>query len=263
MNSLSGQVALVTGASSGLGRAIAFALADAGADLVLAARSEAALTQTAAQIQGSGGCALAIVTDVASEADVRRLAEQTAAGIGHVHIVVNNAGNLLYKPLVPLPDMDAPGPGFSEGTSADEWRSIFGTHVDGTLFVLKEFAPPMLASGYGRIINVVSNVVDRAMPYTVAYSAAKAALVQMTRSLAVEWARYGVTVNAVAPGHFPSGMTAEQFGNPEILAWLERRVPMRRTGRPEELAALVTFLAEGGSSYITGEVINVDGGETI
>jgi NAD(P)-dependent dehydrogenase (short-subunit alcohol dehydrogenase family) len=264
MSNLTGRVALVTGASSGLGRAIAIALARSGANLVLAARSEGALAETAGQVTALGCDVLSIVTDVTSEADIQHLRKEAFASFGEVHIVVNNAGNLLYKPLVPLPSSDARSRGFDhEVTTTEEWQSIFRTHVDGAFCVVREFVPPRLEAGYGRIVNITSNVIGRAFPFTVAYGAAKAALAQMTRSLAAEWGRYGVTVNAVAPGHFPSAMTASQFANPETLAWLERRVPMRRTGEPDELAALVVFLATDAASYITGEVITVDGGETI
>jgi NAD(P)-dependent dehydrogenase (short-subunit alcohol dehydrogenase family) len=256
-------VALVTGASRGLGRDFAIALAEAGADVAVTARTADELEETAELVRSRGRKSLAVPADVGDEEAATRVAVRTAEELGPVDVLVNNAGNLLYKPLVPLPGLAAPAAGFDTAMTSDEWHGVFRTHVDGPFHLLRAVVPGMLERRHGRVVNIVSNVLERVIPYCSAYDAAKGALWQMTKSYAAEWARYGVTVNAVAPGHFPSAMSAPQFADPALLAWLTKRVPMRRTGEPSELAALVVFLAGDPAGYLTGELIKVDGGETL
>jgi NAD(P)-dependent dehydrogenase (short-subunit alcohol dehydrogenase family) len=182
---------------------------------------------------------------------------------GRVDLVVNNAGALLYRPLVPLPGKEDAFPGFDRPVSDDEWNGVLEVHLGGAVRMLRAFGPTLLERRYGRVVNVVSNVVRRTVPYCVAYDTAKGALVQLTRSLAREWAPYGVTVNAVAAGHFETAMTRAQFGNEETLRALLRRVPVRRMGEADEFAALVAHLCGEESGFVTGETIGVDGGETL
>jgi NAD(P)-dependent dehydrogenase (short-subunit alcohol dehydrogenase family) len=261
--SLDGRVALVTGASRGLGRAMAEAFAAAGADLVLMARTEPDLAETADLARAHGVRALPVTADVGDPDDVRRARDAALAEYGRVDIVVNNAGNLLYKPLVPLPGMPPQSDDFATPISDDEWHSVFRTHVDGAFHVMREFVPGMLERRYGRVVSVTSNVISRKIPFCSAYDAAKGALVQMTKSYALEWARHGVTVNAVAPGHFPSAMTGPQLADPSLKSWIDKRIPMRRWGTPEELASLVVYLSGDSAGYITGEVILMDGAENL
>jgi NAD(P)-dependent dehydrogenase (short-subunit alcohol dehydrogenase family) len=246
-----------------LGRAAAVALAGSGVDVIVTARNGDQLTETAELVRAEGVRALAVTADVADAAQVAQLRERVDAEFGGVDIVVNNAGNMLYKPFVPLPGLAPITPDFKTPTTDDEWHAIMRTHVDGAFFVLREFAPGMLDRRFGRVVNVTSNVVDRAMPYVSAYSAAKGALVQLTKSLAFEWARHGVTVNAVSPGHFPTGMTAPQFEDEKLHAWMIKRIPVRRTGEPSEFASLVCYLTGADAGFITGEVVSIDGGETL
>jgi NAD(P)-dependent dehydrogenase (short-subunit alcohol dehydrogenase family) len=255
-----GRRALVTGGGRGLGRATALALASAGVDVVVTARTRAEIDETAEMLREAGVRALAVPADVGDPAQVRDLREQVDEAFGGVDIVVNNAGQLLYKPLVPLPGLAPITPDFDSPVSDDEWHAVLRTHVDGAFHVLREFVPGMLERRFGRVVNVTSNVIGRAVPYTAVYDVAKGALVQLTRSLAVEWARHGITVNAVAAGHFPSGMSAAQFEDERLLAWMLKRVPMRRTGDPAEFAALVSYLASDAAGFVTGEVITIDGG---
>lgn len=255
--------ALVTGGGRGLGRATALALAARGTDVVLTARTGAEIEETAEQVRAHGVRALAVPADVGDPAQVRRVRELADEEFGGVDIVVNNAGGLLYKPLVPLPGLAPITPDFAVPTSDEEWHGILRTHVDGAFHVLREFAPGMLERKFGRVVNVVSNVLGRTVPFTTAYDTAKSALAQLTRSLAVEWARYGVTVNAVAAGHFPTGMSAQQFEDERLHAWMLKRIPMRRTGDPAEFASLVCYLTSDAAGFLTGEVITIDGGETL
>lgn len=255
--------ALVTGAGRGLGRATALALAASGVDVVLTARTRTEIEETAEKVRGEGVRALAVTADVGSAEQVRALREQVDQEFGGVDIVVNNAGQLLYKPLVPLPGLAPITPDFETPVSDDEWHDIMRTHVDGAFHVLREFAPGMLERRFGRVVNVTSNVIGRAVPYTSVYDVAKGALVQLTRTLAFEWARHGVTVNAVAAGHFPSGMSAAQFADERLHSWMVKRIPMRRTGDPAEFASLVCYLTSDAAGFVTGEVVTVDGGETL
>jgi NAD(P)-dependent dehydrogenase (short-subunit alcohol dehydrogenase family) len=177
--------------------------------------------------------------------------------------VVNNAGTVLYKPFVPLPGRPAALPGWAEAISDSEWEDILAVHLGGAIRMLRAFGPGMLERRYGRVVNIASNVVRRTVPFTVGYDTAKGGLVQLTRSLAREWARYGVTVNAVAAGHFETAMSRSQFEDEETLRKMLRRVPAARAGELTELAALVAFLAGEESGFITGETVGIDGGETL
>jgi NAD(P)-dependent dehydrogenase (short-subunit alcohol dehydrogenase family) len=258
-----GRRALVTGAGRGLGRDTALALAAAGVDLALTARTQTEIDETAEKARAAGVRAVAVAADVGSPEQVRALRARVDEELGGVDVVVNNAGHLLYKPLVPLPGLAPITPDFETPVSDDEWHSILGTHLDGAFHVLREFVPGMLERRFGRVINVSSNVLGRTVPYTSVYDIAKGALAQLTRSLAVEWARHGITVNAIAAGHFPSSMSAPQFEDERLHSWMLKRVPMRRTGDPQEFAALVCYLASDAAGFLTGEVITLDGGETL
>ncbi|WP_029138613.1 SDR family NAD(P)-dependent oxidoreductase [Nakamurella lactea] len=253
------RVAVVTGAGRGLGRAVAAELARQGMDVAVLARSADQVQQVAAEIGELGVRGLAVTVDVRSSAAVATARDDVLEAFGAVDVLVNNAGSLLYKPLVPLPGRDDGGSPVSD----DEWDSVLDVHLHGAMRMLREFGPSMLAQRYGRVVNVVSNVVRRAVPFTTVYDTAKGGLVQLTRSVAREWARTGVTVNAVAAGHFSTEMTREQFDDPDAMKRLLARVPARRAGELEEFGALVAFLCGESAGYITGETIGIDGGETL
>jgi NAD(P)-dependent dehydrogenase (short-subunit alcohol dehydrogenase family) len=259
------RVAVITGAGRGLGRAIALRLAADGTDVAVLARSAAEVEAVAEEARALGARALALKVDVTSTQDVEGARAEVEARLGPVTAVVNNAGAVLYKPFVPLPGRPTrEGSGGEETPISDqEWDDILAVHLGGAIRMLRAFGPGMVERGYGRVVNVASNVVRRTVPFTVGYDTAKGGLVQLTRSLAREWGRYGVTVNAVAAGHFETAMTKEQFANPEGLKKLLRRVPAGRAGELGELAALVAFLAGEQSGFITGETIGIDGGETL
>ena len=257
------RVAVITGGGRGLGRAVALRLAAGGTDVAVLARSAAEVESVADEVRALGVRALALKVDVTSTQEIEAARDEIEAGLGPVGVVVNNAGAVLYKPFVPLPGAAAGFPGVDEAISDAEWDDILAVHLGGAIRMLRAFGPGMLERRYGRVVNIASNVVRRTVPFTVGYDTAKGALVQLTRSLAREWGRYGVTVNAVAAGHFATTMTKAQFDNPDTLKKLLRRVPAGRAGQLEELAALVAFLAGDESGFITGETIGIDGGETL
>jgi len=243
---LDGRVALVTGASRGLGRAIALNLAEAGADLALVARSRSALDDTAAAVVTLGRRAVALPADVAVEAEVEAAVERALVAYGAVDILVNNSGVATVKPLV--------------DTTPAEWRQILETNLTGAFNCCRAVAPGMIARRRGKVVNVASVLGAHGLPGYAAYSASKGGLLALTRALAVEWARHNVQVNAIAPGWFVTSMNEETFADARTRDRLLRDVPARRTGRPEELGPLVVYLASAASDYVTGEVVFVDGG---
>ncbi|WP_370617791.1 SDR family NAD(P)-dependent oxidoreductase [Mumia sp. Pv 4-285] len=257
------RVAVVTGGGRGLGRATALRLAREGIDVAVVARSLDEVSAVADEAKSCGVRARGLSVDVTSTEAVDAARDEIERDLGRVVILVNNAGNLLYKPFVPLPGQEGAYPGFDSPIGDDEWASVMEVHLGGAMRMLRAFGPGMLERRTGRVVNVVSNVVRRSVPFTVGYDTAKGALVQLTRSLAREWGRYGVTVNAVAAGHFKTEMTREQFENVRAHEKMIQRVAVRRTGELEEFADLVAYLCSETAGFVTGEVIAIDGGETL
>jgi 2-deoxy-D-gluconate 3-dehydrogenase len=245
---LDGRVALVTGASRGLGRAMALALAEAGADVALVARSRDALEETASTVVGLGRRALALPADVTQESEVEAAVARAVDVYGGVDVLVNNSGVATVKALV--------------DTTPSEWRRILETNLTGAFNCCRAVAPAMIGRRRGKIVNVASVLAVRGLPGYAAYSASKGGLLALTRALAVEWARHNIQVNAIAPGWFVTSMNERAFEDAAIRERLLRTVPARRTGQPEELGALAVYLASSASDYVTGEVVFVDGGLT-
>jgi NAD(P)-dependent dehydrogenase (short-subunit alcohol dehydrogenase family) len=243
---LDGRVAMVTGASQGLGRAIAIALAEAGADLALVARSRPGIEATAEAVMRLGRRAFAVAADVAIAEEVDAAVARTVEALGTVDILVNNSGVAVVKPLVE--------------TRPDEWERILAVNLTGAFHCCRAVAPGMIGRRRGKVINVASVLGARGLPGYAAYSASKGGLLALTRALAVEWARHNIQVNAVAPGWFITPMNEAAFADERTRERLLRDVPARRTGRPEELGPLVVYLASAASDYVTGEVVFVDGG---
>jgi NAD(P)-dependent dehydrogenase (short-subunit alcohol dehydrogenase family) len=262
--SLTGRTAFVTGAGRGIGRAIALALAEAGADIAVMARSEAEIRTSRDDIRALGRNAVAVQADVRDEAQVREAIESCVRDLGPVDILVNNAGNLFYQPLVPLPGFQPEShPEFREAATDDALLSVLDTHLMGALRLSRAVAPAMIENHFGRIINITSVSLLRVASFNSAYDAAKGGLAALTRSLAREWARFGITVNSIAPGQFHTEMTAELHESDEGRQWLMRRIPMKRTGEVRELGLLAVYLASPAASFVTGQVIFCDGGETL
>ncbi|MBM3485869.1 MAG: glucose 1-dehydrogenase [Alphaproteobacteria bacterium] len=245
---LSGAVALVTGASSGLGSHFATTLARAGARVALAARRTDRLAALAAAIGAAGGTAVPVALDVADAPAIAPAIEVVERALGPVEILINNAGIAIDKPVL-------------EVTEAD-WDAVIDTNLKGGFLVAQAVARRMVATATaGRIVNIASILGATASQRVQAYAASKAGLIQITRTLAVELARHGIRVNAIAPGY------VETEFNRDFLAAasdrLTRRVPLRRLGRPEDLDGVLLLLASDASAYMTGAVVTVDGGMSL
>ena len=247
---LAGKVAVVTGASRGLGRAMALALAEAGADLALAARSKPDLEETARLVEGAGRRALVVPTDVTSYPAVEALMQSAISTLGRLDIVVNNSGVARVAPLI-------------EWTPA-EWHALLDVNLGGVINGCRAAAAHLIAQRAGKVINVSSMLGAVGLPGYTIYSATKGAIAAFTRTLGVEWARHNIQVNAIAPGWFTTDMSAPAFdtGDDRLADRLLRDVPARRRGRPEEIGPLAVYLASSASDFMTGQTIYLDGGHT-
>ena len=244
--SLSGQLALVTGASRGLGRAIAIALGKAGARVACIARNKEKLAETVSTIQSAGGHAEAFECDVKDGESVQKVVDEVAEQWARLDVLVNNAG-VTRDTLIPR-------------MQDDQWDEVIDTNLRGTFLFTRAATRPMMQQRYGRIINISSVSGLMGNPGQANYSASKAGVIGMTRTVARELASRKITVNVVAPGFIESDMT-EALG-PALHEEVKKRVPAKRLGKPEEIAEAVLFLAAPSSSYITGQVLTVDGGLT-
>ncbi len=244
---LEGRVSIVTGASRGIGRAIALGSAEAGSDVVLASRTLAALEEVAASARAGGRRALAVQADVSRQEDVARLVERAMAEFGGVDVLVNAAGVSPY--LVRAEEM----------TKA-QWDEVLATNLTGAFLCCQAAGRVMIQQKRGSIVNVTSILAEVANPRLAAYAAAKAGVLALTRTLAVEWAKHGVRVNALAPGWVETDMTKGMRESQAIRENLLSKIPMGRFATPEEMVGAALFLASDSSSYMTGQAIYVDGG---
>lgn len=244
---LTGRIAIVTGASSGLGRAFAKALAENGAKVAALARRQAKLDELKAEIEAAGGECLPVVCDVTKEGDVVDAVRRTVEHFGKIDILINNAGYMKVCPTTELP--------------LDEWQKVVDTSITAYFLFAREVGKNMIENRYGRIINIASMYGCIASHHNpiLAYNATKGAVPNFTRGLAQEWAEYGITVNAVGPGMFPSEMMQVDEQTEQFLA---QRAPIGRPGKIEELLGQILLFASDASSYTTGQTIYIDGGIT-
>jgi NAD(P)-dependent dehydrogenase (short-subunit alcohol dehydrogenase family) len=246
---LTGQTALITGASKGLGLEMAVTLAEAGADLVIGARTAGDIEAAATQIaEETGRRVVGHPLDVTDPESVEAFVSQAMADFGRIDILVNNAGINIREPIDQISD--------------DNWRKVQGTNVDGVFFACRAVTPHMIAAGYGRIINIGSALSLVGLGGRVSYSSSKGAVMLLTRALALEVAETGVTANAICPGPFATEMNAPLIGVPAGDAFIDKHIPMRRWGELHEIRPAVLFLASPASSFVTGTAISVDGGWT-
>jgi NAD(P)-dependent dehydrogenase (short-subunit alcohol dehydrogenase family) len=245
---LEGKAALITGASKGLGRAMALALAEAGARLALVSRNLELLNETAGAVRQLGAEAAVFAADVTDETQVLRLEKAVAGRFGKVQILVNNAGMNLRKPVTDF--------------TLAEWRQVMDTNLNSVFLMCRSFVPQMRGQGYGRILNLTSIMSHVALPGRTAYAASKAGLLGFTRALALELAPEKITVNGISPGPVATEMNAPLIQDPELNQQFISRIPLGRWGKVEEIGHLAVYLCSEDAGFITGTDILIDGGWT-
>lgn len=247
---LKGMVAVVTGASRGIGRAVCFALAQHGSDIVGCARDMTSLSQTMDEVKKLGRRALGVRVDLKRHGDVKTMVERAITEYGKIDILVNNAGVVLLKPLIE--------------SSEEEWTGVINTNLIGTFYCCKEVGKQMIKRKYGKVINMSSMRGFIGAANETSYCASKGAIIQLTKALALEWAKFNINVNAVAPGYIHTDMAAQAYDkSKELKEKILNVIPLKRMGRPEEVAALVVYLASKAADFITGETVVIDGGQII
>jgi NAD(P)-dependent dehydrogenase (short-subunit alcohol dehydrogenase family) len=246
ISNLSGKTALITGASKGLGKAMALELSSAGATVALVSRDASKLSEVLAEIKNAGGKAEYFVADVSSEAQVDKLETEISARLGKVQILINNAGINVRKNLTDF--------------TLDEWQSVLNTNLTSVFLMSRRFVPHMRGTGYGRVLCMTSIMSHVSLPQRSAYSASKAAVLGLIRALALELAPEGITVNGISPGPFATEMNLPIINNPELNTQFVANIPVGRWGKVEDIGSLANFLCSDAASFITGTDILIDGG---
>ncbi|PKN30847.1 MAG: 2-deoxy-D-gluconate 3-dehydrogenase [Deltaproteobacteria bacterium HGW-Deltaproteobacteria-21] len=246
---LHGKIAMVTGGNRGLGEVAVMALAKAGADVAVCGRKKGDLDRVCRAIRELGRKSSSFLLDVTSKESVHKGVKEILQEFGRVDILVNNAGVNYRVPVLEFPE--------------DQWDLILKTNLKGYFLVAQAVAPKMIEMGYGKIINMSSILGTVALPNQIAYASAKGGVDQMTKVMALEWAKKGVRVNAIGPTYFETELVAQLRNDPERFQFINERTPMGRWGYPPELEGIVIFLASAASDFITGQTIYIDGGWTI
>lgn len=266
--SVKGKVAIVTGAGRGIGKSIALTLAEAGADVTVAARTAKQIETTAEEIRKLGRKALAVPADVTKASDVKRVVRKTIAEFGKIDILVNNAGIDILKPIVFIPEMRKKKPAewqvadtWDKALTEADWHEVINTNLTSAFLFAQAVGPHMLKQKQGKVINISSTSADLGAPYFSAYCASKAGLSVFTRCLASEWAPFNICVNAVGPGTICTELNRDALQKPELKRLVLDTTPLGRYGETREVALLVLFLASDAANYITGQTIFMDGGQ--
>ncbi len=243
------EVAIVTGGSKGLGRAMAFGLAECGAKVVVASRTVSLIEETANEIIKKGGQAIAVPVDVKNPQSIEQMVDQVMEQYGRVDILINNAGIAPMKKTME--------------TDIEDWNDVLNTNLKSAFLTSKIIAKGMIKQRKGKIINIGSVLGNMASNVAMPYCVSKAGIAQMARALALEWAPFGINVNCIAPGFFETEMTAEQREDESHMKFLKYKIPFKRLGKPDEIVGAALFLASRASDYMTGAVLYIDGGYSI
>lgn len=262
--SLEGKTAIITGAGRGLGKALALTFSEAGADIAAVSRTVSDLEATANEVRKLGRRCVIIPTDVTNEDQVKVMAKKAMAEFGKIDILVNNAGVEVAKPILPLPELKTPAGYDPDPTplSLKEWQGVMDLNLNSVFMCSREVGQYMIEKRQGKIINIASGLGVKPTPYLIAYGVSKAAVAYFSRCLSLEWARYNIHVNALAPGPLESDLMYRLTGgyDAKVLGRYLKDIPMRRLGQTREIAIMAVFLASKASDYMTGQVVGMDGG---
>jgi len=264
---LDGRVAIVTGAGRGIGKSIALTLAEAGADIVAVARTEREINEVAEEVRQMGRRSLAIPADLMRAEDINRMVERTVQEFGKIDILVNNAGAVLIKPLVPAPGQRVmgadPSTDLTTPISEEEWQRVIDLNLTALFLCARAVGPHMIRQGKGKIINITSGYAAKVAPHRGPYAASKAAVAMFTKTLALEWARYSINVNAIGPGLIRTDQSEGFFQDEDLLQAAIKSLPLRKVGNTRDIGLLAVYLASDASDNMTGQSIYIDQGLSI